>query len=43
MRYIRALVLANRLDFVDLDLLLGQRWREVPRLSRDLVRSFLDN
>eukprot|EP00927_Polykrikos_kofoidii_P066748 TRINITY_DN62312_c0_g1_i1.p1 TRINITY_DN62312_c0_g1~~TRINITY_DN62312_c0_g1_i1.p1 ORF type:complete len:758 (+),score=141.32 TRINITY_DN62312_c0_g1_i1:96-2369(+) len=25
--YIRALVLANRLDFVDLDLVLGQSWR----------------
>jgi len=29
--YIRALVLANRLDFVDLDLLLGRHWREVHR------------
>lgn len=30
-RYIRALVLANRLDFIDLDVVLGQNWREVPR------------
>eukprot|EP00930_Biecheleria_cincta_P069015 TRINITY_DN5680_c0_g3_i1.p1 TRINITY_DN5680_c0_g3~~TRINITY_DN5680_c0_g3_i1.p1 ORF type:complete len:744 (+),score=122.25 TRINITY_DN5680_c0_g3_i1:128-2359(+) len=29
--YIRALVLANRLDFVDLDLLLGRHWRDVHR------------
>lgn len=29
--YIRALVLANRLDFVDLDLLLGRHWRGVHR------------
>ena len=27
-RYIRALVLANRLDYVDLDVLLGRQWRE---------------
>jgi len=27
--YIRALVLANRLDYVDLDLLLGRQWRDV--------------
>ena len=29
-RYVRALVLANRLDYVDLDALLGRQWREVP-------------
>jgi len=29
--YIRALVLANRLDYVDLDLLLGRNWREVAQ------------
>jgi hypothetical protein len=29
--YIRALVLANRLDYVDLDLLLGTHWREVQQ------------
>jgi len=29
--YIRALVFANRLDFVDLDMVLGRNWREVSR------------
>lgn len=29
--YVRALVLANRLDYVDLDALLGRQWREVQQ------------
>ena len=35
-RYVRALVLANRLDYVDLDALLGRHWREVRRIPRPM-------
>ena len=31
-RYLRALVLANRLDYVDLDIVFGRHWREAPDL-----------
>ena len=39
-RYVRALVLANRLDYVDLDALLGRHWREVlpPALAQPHVQ-----
>ena len=47
-RYVRALVLANRLDYVDLDALLGRQWREVPTnhlgfswVSWDFLLAFL--
>mmetsp|Transcript_79251 Transcript_79251/g.183915 ORF Transcript_79251/g.183915 Transcript_79251/m.183915 type:complete len:746 (-) Transcript_79251:208-2445(-) len=37
--YIRALVLANRLDYVDLDLILGRNWREVAQGIAGAARS----
>lgn len=41
--YIRALVLANRLDYVDLDIVFGRHWREAQRHAAAAAESPVPN